>query len=127
MYSFFPPTFHFFLRLLVFRYYISLGFVLKIDRHIDLLFPRRLALRRPEILVQPLKVSNRKSCKFVNKRCILGYNIKYLNSENKKSSNLFFFSLKSESWVYYKQPQRPLSSKDSLCLFNYEFLTCWFL
>uniref|UniRef100_A0A8C2NM86 MAGUK p55 subfamily member 7 n=1 Tax=Capra hircus TaxID=9925 RepID=A0A8C2NM86_CAPHI len=28
---------------------------------------RRLALRRPEILVQPLKVSNRKSCKFVNK------------------------------------------------------------
>ncbi|XP_012510302.1 PREDICTED: MAGUK p55 subfamily member 7 [Propithecus coquereli] len=36
---------------------------------------RRLALRRPEVLVQPLKVSNRKSCKFVNENaelCALG-------------------------------------------------------
>lgn len=40
----FPPNFPFFfsLRLLLFWCYINLGSVLKIDRHIDLLFPQEI-------------------------------------------------------------------------------------
>lgn len=55
------------LWILYFGAVLTLNLCWKLIGPLTFSFPRRLALRRPEIIVQPLKLSNRKSCKFVNK------------------------------------------------------------
>lgn len=55
------------LWILYFGAVLTLNLCWKLIGPLTFSFPRRLALRKPEIIVQPLKLSNRKSCKFVNK------------------------------------------------------------